>query len=89
MHPGYGLSDSCYKAIEQLDASKEQDICPQMNTDKIYIVRKKREEREQRKISISMVFLRYSRSSRSSRTRSNKCIIRVHPCSSVDVVFNN
>ena len=33
LHPGYELSDSCYKVIELLDASKEQDICPQINTD--------------------------------------------------------
>ena len=29
----FSLSDSCYKAIEPLDARKKQDICPQMNTD--------------------------------------------------------
>jgi len=27
------LSDSSYKAIEPLDARKEQDICPQINAD--------------------------------------------------------
>ena len=33
LHPGYELSDSCYKAIDPLDARKEQGICPQINAD--------------------------------------------------------
>jgi len=34
LHPGFILSDSCYKAIEPLNVRKDrQDLCPQINAD--------------------------------------------------------
>jgi len=54
-----------------------------MSTDKIYIVRKKREQREQRKklnkYGFSALFALFA----------DKKQQMYYPCSSVDVVFNN